>query len=130
MLSQLVKQVYSSEIVAALAEEASARLRRLGCGNVEIRSGDGYHGWEEHAPFDGIIVTTATPNIPLPLIAQRKSDARLAIPLGAPFGHQVFSVVTKDVHDEIDIREVFHVAFVPLTGSHERRSGVDDEEAL
>lgn len=123
VLSRLVKQVYSIEIVPALAEAAAARLRRLGRNNVEVRAGDGYHGWEEHAPYDGIIVTAATDAIPPPLIAQLKPGARLVIPLGTPFGHQVLSVVNKDADDGVVVRDVLPVAFVPLTGSHEPRGG-------
>ena len=119
VLSRLVKQVYSMEIVAALAEEAATRLRGLGCGNIEVRSGDGYQGWREHAPFDGIIVTAAAPHIPPPLIEQLKPGGRLVIPVGPPYGHQILSLVSKDEGGRIITRDILPVAFVPLTGDHE-----------
>ena len=81
VLGKLVKQVYSIEVVAALAEQARARLARLGCTNVEVRHGDGYDGWPEHAPFDGIIVTAAAPFVPPPLIQQLKNGGRMVIPV-------------------------------------------------
>jgi protein-L-isoaspartate(D-aspartate) O-methyltransferase len=119
VLSQLVKQVYSIEIVAALATEAAARLQRLGYANVDVRSSDGYHGWKEHAPFDGIIVTAAAPAIPPPLMEQLKPEGCLVIPVGSPHGSQMLTVVKKNGRGEIGIREVLPVAFVPLTGKHE-----------
>jgi Protein-L-isoaspartate(D-aspartate) O-methyltransferase (PCMT) len=76
------------EIVLALADSAAARLQRLGYGNVATRSGDGYYGWEEAEPFDGIIVTAAASQIPPPLIRQLKPGGRMVIPLGAPFALQ------------------------------------------
>lgn len=124
VLSQLVKQVYSIEIVAALATEATARLQRLGYANVEVRGGDGYHGWKEHAPFDGIIVTAAAPAIPPPLIEQLKPDGRLVIPVGAPHGGQMLTVVKKNARGEIVLRDVLPVAFVPLTGGHEIKTEI------
>ncbi len=126
VLSLLVKQVYSIEIVSALAQEAAARLRRLGYGNVEVRDGDGYRGWLEHAPYDGIIVTAAAPEIPPPLIEQLKPGGRMVIPLGTPFGHQVLTLVSKDGRGDIATKDVLPVAFVPLTGRHERRPGGAD----
>ena len=118
VLSLLVKQVYTIEIVAALAREAGTRLRRLGYDNVEVRIGDGYQGWREHAPFDAIIVTAAAPSIPPPLIEQLKSGGRMVIPVGVPYGRQILSVVNKDERGEITVNELLPVAFVPLTGDH------------
>jgi protein-L-isoaspartate(D-aspartate) O-methyltransferase len=118
VLSHLVKRVYSLEIVAALAQEASERLQRLGYDNVEVRSGDGYHGWLEHAPFDGIIVTAAAPSVPPSLVEQLKPGRRLVIPVGSPFGSQVLSVISKDDSGRALTREILPVAFVPLTGKH------------
>lgn len=128
VLSHLVNRVYSIEIVADLALEAAERLQRLGYGNVEVRSGDGYHGWQEHAPFDGIIVTAAAPYIPPPLIEQLKPGGRLVIPVGSPFAHQVLTVVSKDEHGIISTQELLPVAFVPLTGKHQRQTGGDNDE--
>jgi protein-L-isoaspartate(D-aspartate) O-methyltransferase len=128
VLSHLVKKVYSIEIVAALAREAAERLRRLRCVNVEVRNGDGYSGWREHAPFDGIIVTAAAPIIPPPLVEQLKPAGRMVIPVGSPFGHQVLSVVSKDSSRQTVIEELLPVAFVPLTGNHQQPICGDNDE--
>ena len=122
VLSLLVKQVYSIEIVAALAQQATARLGRLGFDNVTVRSGDGYRGWQEHAPFDAIIVTAATPSIPPPLLEQLKSGGCMVIPVGLPYGRQILTVVNKNERGEVSVEELLPVAFVPLTGDH--RQGV------
>lgn len=115
ILSRLVKQVYSIEIVDALAAEARERLQRLGYGNVEVRSADGYHGWIEHAPFDGIVVTAAAPAIPEPLIEQLKPGGRLVIPLGLPYDYQELMLVEKLPDQRVETRSILGVAFVPLT---------------
>ena len=122
VLSLLVKQVYSIEIVAALAQQATARLGRLGYDNVTVRSGDGYRGWQEHAPFDAIIVTAAAPSIPPPLLEQLKSGGCMVIPVGLPYGRQILTVVNKDERGKVSVEELLPVAFVPLTGDH--RQGV------
>jgi len=127
VLAQLVKQVYSVEIVAALAQEAKARLHRLGYANVAVRSGDGYGGWNEHAPFDGIVVTAAAPSIPSPLIEQLKPGGRLVIPLGAPHARQILTVVSKDEKGATVEQELLPVAFVPLTGNHARQIGRESD---
>ncbi|MFA7387668.1 MAG: protein-L-isoaspartate(D-aspartate) O-methyltransferase [Thiohalobacteraceae bacterium] len=119
ILSGLVRQVYSIEVIEALATEARARLRRLGYANVEVRSGDGYNGWPEHAPFDGIIVTAAAPFIPEPLVEQLKPGGRLVIPVGVPYGEQDLMLVEKTPEGETRSRRILAVAFVPLT----RRQG-------
>ena len=115
ILSRLVKQVYSIEVIDALATEARARLRRLGYDNVEVRSADGYAGWPEHAPFDGIIVTAAAPSVPEPLIEQLKPGGRLVIPVGRPYGSQELMLLEKMPDGETQSRHVLDVAFVPLT---------------
>ncbi len=127
VLAELVEKVYSVEIIAELAEKARKRLKRLGYTNVEIKVGDGYYGWPEHAPFDGILVTAAAPEIPPPLIDQLKPDGRLVIPVGEPFGYQMLKVVHKDDEGATRIRDVLGVAFVPLTGDgvEKRRSQHD-----
>jgi protein-L-isoaspartate(D-aspartate) O-methyltransferase len=119
ILSLLVRQVYSLEIVEPLAVEARERLQRLGYTNVEVRNADGYHGWAEHAPFDGIVVTAAAPFIPGPLIEQLKPGGRLVIPVGLPYSHQELMLVEKTTDNEIRTRDVLGVVFVPLTGEHE-----------
>lgn len=119
ILSLLVRQVYSLEIVEPLAAQARERLHRLGYTNVEVRNADGYHGWAEHAPFDGIVVTAAAPYIPDPLIEQLKPGGRLVIPVGLPYYHQELMLVEKTADNEIRTQDVLGVAFVPLTGEHE-----------
>lgn len=119
ILSRLVKQVYSLEVIEGLAAAARERLRRLGYSNVEVRSADGYSGWAEHAPFDGIVVTAAAPSIPEPLIEQLKPGGRLVIPVGLPYGQQELMLVEKTPGQKIQTRDVLGVAFVPLTRRHE-----------
>ena len=116
ILSRLVKQVYGIEIVDKLASQAAARLRRLGHTNVQIRSADGYYGWPEHAPFDGIIVAAASPVIPPPLIEQLKPGGRLVIPLGQPLVSQTLVVLEKGKDGINQTRNIVGVVFVPLTG--------------
>ena len=115
VLSQVVRQVYTLEIIESLSQRAAETLRRLGYRNVECRVDDGYDGWPEQAPFDGIIVTAASPNIPQPLVDQLKPGARLVMPIGMPYAHQELMVVEKLDAGEIAVREVLGVAFVPLT---------------
>ncbi len=116
ILSKLVTQVYSIEIIEDLAIKASERLQKLGYDNVAVRNDNGYFGWQEHAPFDGIIVTAAAPHIPQPLIDQLKVGARLVIPVGLPFAYQQLMVVEKKPNGDIDTQEILGVSFVPLTG--------------
>jgi protein-L-isoaspartate(D-aspartate) O-methyltransferase len=115
VLSRVAGQVYSVEIIAELARQAADRLARLGYRNVETRHGDGYAGWPEHAPYDGILVTAAAPSIPPPLIDQLREGARLVIPVGPQFGHQELIVIEKRPDGPLRTTEVLAVAFVPLT---------------
>ena len=115
ILAQLVSKVYSLEIVEPLAIRAKARLERLGYGNVESRFGDGYLGWQEHAPYDGIVVTAAARHVPPLLVEQLKPGARLVIPVGRPHLSQTLQVVEKDDAGKITSRDILSVAFVPLT---------------
>ena len=115
VLAQLVRQVYSVEIIAALATAAGQRLARLGYANVSVRHDDGYHGWPEHAPYDGIVVTAAAPRVPPPLVEQLKPGARLVIPVGMPGGVQELRVVDKHADGSVTSRDILLVAFVPLT---------------
>ena len=116
VLSGLVARVYSIEIVEELAGVASEVLARLGYGNVTVRAGDGYAGWPEHAPFDGIIVTAAPDAIPPPLLAQLKPGGRLVIPVGAEHGYQELLLVTVNEQGEVEQQSKLPVRFVPLTG--------------
>jgi protein-L-isoaspartate(D-aspartate) O-methyltransferase len=126
VLSLLVDQLYSVEIVAELAREAGARLRRLGFANVEVRQGDGYQGWPEHGPYDGIIVTAAASHVPAPLREQLRPGGRLVMPLGPPHAVQQLVVLEKKKDGGLRSRDVLAVAFVPFTGpGHDREpSGV------
>lgn len=118
ILSELVEQVYSLEIIAPLGELAAERLNNLGYGNIEVRLGDGYYGWEEHAPFDAIVVTAAASHIPPPLLAQLRPGGRMVIPVGSRFWTQQLLLVEKDHNGALTTRQVLPVAFVPLTGGH------------
>ena len=118
ILAELVEKVYTIEIVAELGEQAKGRLKRLGYQNVEVRVGDGYYGWEEHAPFDGIIVTAAASHIPPPLTKQLKPGSRMIIPVGSPFMTQQLMLVKKEKDGTIKTKQVLPVIFVPLTGEH------------
>lgn len=118
ILAQLKVRVYTIEIIPALGEAARERLRRLGYGGVEVRVGDGYYGWQEAAPFDGIVVTAAANHIPPPLIEQLKNGGRMVIPVGNPFGAQQLVVVKKDSAGRVSTQKVLPVRFVPLTGRH------------
>ena len=115
ILSQMVQQVYSIEIIEELAEKVPPRLKKLGYNNINLRIGDGYFGWPEHAPYDGIIVTAAVPYIPQPLIEQLKTGARLVIPIGFPHNYQELMVVEKKANGEIVTHSIISVGFVPLT---------------
>lgn len=115
VLAELVQHVYSIEIIDALAKAALERLQRLDYANVTVRHADGYHGWPEHAPFDGIVVTAAAPYVPPPLVEQLKPGGRLVIPVGEPGGVQQLKVVEKRADGSVHSRDILLVAFVPLT---------------
>jgi protein-L-isoaspartate(D-aspartate) O-methyltransferase len=114
VLSQLVKKVFTIERIAALGDASAALLKSLGYGNVECRTGNGYDGWPEHAPYDAIIVTAAASHIPQALIEQLKPGGRLVIPVGLPDMHQELMLVEKDDEGGIHTRDILGVAFVPL----------------
>lgn len=114
ILSCLAKQVYTIERIPALARDARQRLAEMGYDNIEIRCGDGYRGWPQKAPFDGIIVTAAAPFIPPALIEQLVPGGRMAIPIGLPSMHQELMLVSRDERGEIHSSSLLGVAFVPL----------------
>jgi protein-L-isoaspartate(D-aspartate) O-methyltransferase len=118
VLSPLVAQVYTIEIIEPLGNTARKRLAGLGYKNVAVRVGDGYFGWPEKAPFDGIIVTAAANHIPPALIEQLKPGGRLVIPVGNPFQTQMLLLVTKGNKGprDLEVRSLMPVAFVPLVG--------------
>ena len=113
ILSGLVREVYSIEIVEPLAASAAARLARLGYANVAVRAGDGYAGWPERAPFDRIIVTAAAPHVPQPLIDQLRPGGRMVIPVGSG-GDEELILVRKDARGRVTRRAILPVRFVPL----------------
>ena len=117
VLAELAGDVYSIEIVEALARSAAATLRRLGYDRVHVRHGDGYRGWPEHAPFDAIVVTAAPDRIPPPLEQQLAPRGRLVIPVGSADTELV--VVTR-TEDGFRRRSIAPVRFVPMTGEAER----------
>ncbi len=117
ILGEIVAEVYTVEIVEPLATEAAARLARLGYDNVHVRNADGYFGWEEHAPYDAIIVTAAPDHIPQPLVQQLEDGGQLVIPVGPPGGYQTLWQITKE-GEQVKKRNVTGVLFVPLTGEH------------
>jgi protein-L-isoaspartate(D-aspartate) O-methyltransferase len=119
VLAELKLEVYSIEIVAELANSAHATLARLGYKNVVVRAGDGYAGWPEFAPFDGIIVTAAPPKVPQPLIDQLKPGARLAVPEGVH--EQELVVYEKTKAGDLRRTSVIPVRFVPMTGKAQER---------
>lgn len=114
VLAEFVAAVYSIEIVEPLGREAARALAAAGYRNVRTRIGDGYAGWPDEAPFDGIIVTAAAPEVPQALIDQLKNGRRLVIPLGEPQGAQSLFVIEKNAQGVVTQRKVLDVRFVPL----------------
>ena len=119
ILALLVKQVYSMEIIPELRDHAAKLLQTMDYKNVEIRLGDGYGGWPEHAPYDAIIVTAAAMNIPPPLEDQLKPNGKLVIPVGSWGFSQELFLVEKNINGKISHKSILPVSFVPLTGDHE-----------
>jgi protein-L-isoaspartate(D-aspartate) O-methyltransferase len=115
ILSRLVRRIHTIEIVEPLAAQAGARLRALGYSNVEVRSGDGYAGWPERAPFDRIIVTAGADHIPRPLLDQLRPGGRMVIPLGDKPDTLELTLVDKDSKGRVRKRALLPVRFVPLT---------------
>lgn len=120
VLAELVKEVYTIEIVEPLAKSAEERLRREGYKNVEMKNADGYFGWKEKAPFDAIIITAAVNHIPPSLIGQLKNNGKLIIPLGSTREFQTLTFVTKKGND-LETRFITGVVFVPLTGEAQKK---------
>ena len=118
VLAELAGSVYTVEIIDELAQRAVQRLKRERYTNVEVRVGNGYFGWPEHAPFDEVIVTAAPDLIPPPLINQLKSGGRIVIPVGLPHAQQLV-VVDKDMNGKVRTKEIMQVLFSLLEGSDE-----------
>jgi len=116
VLAELASRVYSVEIIDELAQRARRRLKQQGYTNVEVRIGNGYAGWPEHAPFDKVIVTAAPDLIPPPLINQLKAGGRMVIPVGLLRAQQLV-VVKKDLNGRVITKEIMPVLFSVLEGS-------------
>ena len=114
VLAELVKEVYTIEIIEPLAKDASARLARLDYNNAHVKVGDGYQGWPEVAPFDAIIVTCAPDKVPQPLTQQLKEGGRMIIPVGNGLDQQLFLLEKKD--GQMAERAILLVRFVPMAG--------------
>lgn len=114
VLAEIVKEVYTIEIVNELYKSADKKLNELGYKNIFCKAADGYYGWEEHAPFDAIVVTAAAEHIPPPLVEQLKDGGKMIIPVGAPFLNQNLILVEK-IGEEITTRSLLPVRFVPFT---------------
>jgi len=114
ILAEIVKQVYTIEIVEALGRSAEARLKEMGYRNIEVSIGDGYLGWPEKAPFDGIVVTAAAPRVPQALVDQLKPGGRMVIPVGERWEVQQLLLITKRADGTTERRNVLPVRFVPL----------------
>ena len=114
ILSRLTNYVYTIEIVDELAKESSSRLKKLGFKNVSVRSGDGYKGWPEEAPFDRIMVTAAPEEIPDMLVEQLAEGGIMVIPVGKQFDIQYLWVITKEIGGSIKKKKILPVRFVPM----------------
>jgi len=116
VLSELTPYIFSIEIVRELGFNAIELFRQLGYNTIKVKIGDGYEGWDEHAPYDGIIVTCAPEEIPAPLIRQLKPGGRIVIPIGKVDRVQVLVVVEKDKKGNLKQNVQYPVRFVPMTG--------------
>jgi protein-L-isoaspartate(D-aspartate) O-methyltransferase len=115
VLAEIVKNVYTIEIIKPLASQAEKRFLQLGYSNIKVKYGDGYFGWEEYAPFDAIVVTAAAQTIPPPLLKQLKKGGKMCIPVGAPFLVQDLKLVEKNEKGELRTYDIIPVRFVPFT---------------
>jgi len=117
VLAYISDKVYTIEIIEELGTRTSRLIEKLGYSDrIHITIGDGYYGWEEHAPYDGIIVTAAAGHVPPPLIEQLKPGGRIVIPVGGPYQVQTLVIVSKDDKGNVSTRNLLPVRFVPMTG--------------
>jgi protein-L-isoaspartate(D-aspartate) O-methyltransferase len=121
VLAELTERVWTIEIVAPLAERAMRALEAHGYRGIDVRIGDGYAGWPEHAPFDAIIVTCAPGHVPPALIEQLAPGGRMCIPVGSEFGVQELRVIIKQADGATATQALIPVRFVPMTGAAEER---------
>ncbi len=119
VLAEIVKEVYTIEIVKPLAENAEKILSRLGYSNVHVRCGDGYKGWPEEAPFDAIIITAAPPKIPELLVDQLKPGGRMVVPIGTWYQELVLLIKNKD--GSVEKKRLLPVRFVPMVGEIQKK---------
>ena len=115
VLARLVDRVCTIEIISGLGESAAALLKKEGYDDVEVKVADGYFGWPDCGPFDGIVVTAAISHVPPPLIEQLKPGGRVVIPVGDAFSVQMLTVVEKSETGEVSSRHILPVRFVPFT---------------
>lgn len=120
VLAEIVKEVYTIEIRERLTKNAEKTLDSLGYKNIKVKTGDGYFGWKEYAPFDAIMVTCAANHIPSPLIDQLKEGGRLIIPLGSTAYYQTLTLIKK-VKGKLTVEHITDVRFVPMIGETEKR---------
>ncbi len=116
VLAELAKEVYTIEIIPELAENARTLLREMGYKNLQVKTGNGYEGWAEHAPFDAIVVTAAPDEVPKALVEQLAVRGKMVIPVGKSFQHM--AIITKTESGVVE-RRTIPVAFVPMTGKPE-----------
>jgi protein-L-isoaspartate(D-aspartate) O-methyltransferase len=121
VLAELVEEVYTIEIKPALTKRAEERLDSMGYRNIKVKNADGYFGWEEHAPYDAIMVTAAVNHIPPSLLDQLKDGGKLILPLGSTAYYQTLTLVEKQ-GSELVVTHITSVMFVPLTGEAEKKS--------
>ncbi|MCK5558135.1 MAG: protein-L-isoaspartate(D-aspartate) O-methyltransferase [Candidatus Hydrogenedentes bacterium] len=125
VFAEIVSNVYTIEIIEELGKSAKERLANLEYKNIEAKIADGYYGWEEHAPFDAIIVTCAANHVPPPLVEQLKPGGQMCIPVGTVFGPQQLVIVTKQEDGKVRAKSVLPVRFVPLVGGHSKATRSD-----
>ena len=114
--AEIAQEVYTVEIITALAQSAQKRLKQLGYTNIHAKAGDGYFGWPDQAPFDAIIGTAAAGRIPEPLLKQIKPGGRMILPKEDQAGFQYLVLITKDKNGNIQKKRILPVRFVPMTG--------------
>ncbi len=120
VLAEIAEHVYTIEIVAPLAKKSAKLLKSLGYDNITVKTGDGFFGWKEQAPFDAIILTAAPDKIPQPLIDQLAEGGRLIAPVGTAFWTQSLVLGTKQ-GGEFKIKNILPVRFVPMTGEAQKK---------
>jgi len=118
VLAEIVKEVYTIEIIPDLGNAAAARLKNLGYDNVNVKITDGYFGWPEHGPYDAIIVTAAAEFVPPPLLEQLKEGGKIVIPIGSPFMNQMLMLIEKK-GKKVTTKNLMPVVFVPFTRKKE-----------